>query len=511
MRVLNAAEIRAVEEKENEIGTPFLRLMELAGTACARRIMERVSKQSGSVAIVVGKGKNGGDGFVIARKLQDADYTVSVILAFGKPTAEDAVHNYELAVSLGVPMIDYTEEPAYAQQTMARAHLIVDAIFGIGFRGAASESQAEVFDFITRCNAYVVAIDVPSGVETDTGAVNGSCVYADITYALTCLKPAHVFYPAREACGENVVLDIGILPESFSVVEPCLMTYEEKDLGRMLPARGRTSHKNDYGHVLSLCGSYRMPGAACLCANAAVRSGAGLVTAAFPQKAYPAVSSHLTESMMLPLPDSPDGMVVLSAGNVLRPFFERATTLVLGCGLGQSPEVRAVVIDALQNFAGPVVLDADGVNAIAHNPELLATVSGPVVLTPHPGEMSRLTGLPVSEILRDRVGTAARFADTYGVTVLLKGPDTVVASSLTRDIYVNTTGNQGLAKGGSGDTLSGILAALLAQGMDPFEAAACAAYLHGKAAEKAAETRALRSLAAGDLIAALPDVFQPYE
>lgn len=511
MDVLTAAEIRAVEETENAIGTNFYDLMEKAGTACANRIMKEFPKEGGSVVCVTGKGKNGGDGFVIARKLKEAGYQASLVLAFGPPTAEDAVRNYALAVQNEIPVTDYTLAPEAGREAMASANVVVDAIFGIGFHGAANEKQAEIFDFISQCDGNVVAIDVPSGVNTDTGAVEGSAVYADITYAISTRKPAHVFYPARGCCGRTEVLNIGILEESFRAAAPNLVVYESDEVADLLPIRSVTSHKNDFGHVLSLCGSMRMPGAACMCANSAIRSGAGLVTAAFPQKAYPAISSHLTEAMMVPLPDGPDGMVSINALNMLHFYMQRATTLVIGCGLGQSSEVRAVVTDVLQSAACPVVLDADGLNAVAQNPAILSQVGNQVIITPHPGEMSRLMSVPVADILNNRVAAAKEFADHYKVTVLLKGPDTVVASYLTPKIYVNITGNQGLAKGGSGDTLSGIIAALVAQGMDPFHAAACGAWLHGYAADYAAKAISFRGMTASDLISALPFVLKEFE
>lgn len=511
MDVLTASEIRAVEETENAIGTHYYDLMEKAGTYCASHIIKEFPKEDGPVVCVTGKGKNGGDGFVIARKLKDAGYESSVVLAFGAPTAEDAVKNYGLAVKDGVPILDYTQAPDAARQAMGSANVVVDAIFGIGFHGAANKEQAEIFDFISQCDGNVVAIDVPSGVDTDTGAVHGSAVYADITYAITTRKPAHVFYPARGCCGRTEVLDIGILPESFRAASPNLMVLETGEVTQLLPIRSVTSHKNDFGHILSICGSMRMPGAACMCANAAIRSGAGLVTAAFPQKAYPAISSHVTEGMMVPLPDTPDGMVSINALNMLHFYMQRATTLVMGCGLGQSSEVRAVVTDVLQHAECPVVLDADGLNAVAQNPAILAKVKGEVIITPHPGEMSRLLNAPVPDILNNRITAASEFAKRYKVTVLLKGPDTIVASYLTDKIYVNITGNQGLAKGGSGDTLSGIIAAFVAQGMNPFYAAACGAWIHGHAADYAANAISYRGMTASDLIAALPFILKEFE
>ncbi len=504
MIITTADEIRAIEVREDEIGTKFLALMEKAGSGCAGLIMDEYAPEDGPVTVVCGSGKNGGDGFVIARKLLRAGYDVCAVLAFGAPKAADAIENCRRASDLSVPMFSWgTPEAAEAVKT---ASVLVDCLFGIGFRGAADELQSEVFSAMNEAPGDTVSIDVPSGVVTDTGEVLGTAVKADRTIAISTLKPLHVLYPAREYCGDVRILDIGLLPESYAAVTPRLHTLDGEEAAALLPVRSRTAHKNDAGHILSLCGSYRMPGAACLCANAALRAGAGLLTAAYPESAYPAVSSHLTEAMSLPLPAAADGTISVDALPVLNGSLDRATVLVTGCGLGQSDGVRAVLTELLKSFDGPVLLDADALNNLAGDLSVLKERTAPTVLTPHPGEMARLTGKPVSEILADRVSAAKTFADAYGVTVLLKGPDTVIASCETDDIFVNTTGNEGLAKGGSGDALSGIVGAFLAQGTAPFEAAAAAAYYHGKAAEYCALDRALRSVLATDLIEALPFV-----
>lgn len=504
MIITTADEIRAIEVREDEIGTKFLALMEKAGSGCADLLMETYAPEDGPVTVVCGNGKNGGDGFVIARKLLRAGYDVSVVLAFGAPKAADAIENYRRATDLSVPVFEWGD--GEAEKAVKTASVLVDCLFGIGFRGAANELQSEVFSAMDHADGDTVAIDVPSGVVTDTGEVLGTAVKADRTIAISTLKPLHVLYPAREYCGDIRILDIGLLPESYAAVEPHLKTLNEEEAAALLPARARTAHKNDAGHVLSLCGSYRMPGAACLCAGAALRAGAGLLTAAYPAPAYPAISSHLTEAMSLPLPATEEGTLSKESLPVLKEFLSKATVLVAGCGLGQSDDVRTVLVELLKTADFPVVLDADALNNLAGDLSVLKERTAPTVLTPHPGEMARLTGQPVSELLQDKRKTAKRLADELGVTVLLKGADTVIASCESDDIYVNTTGDQSLAKGGSGDTLSGILAAFLAQKMPPLEAAAAAAFYHGKAAEHCTKTMALRSVLATDLIEALPFV-----
>lgn len=512
MNILTADEIRKVEEKENEIGTKFLKLMSLAGSGCARIIMDSFAPEDGPVVVVCGKGKNGGDGFVIARKLMDNDYNVSIVLAFGEPSAEDAVINFHKATEIGIPVIRAYPDWHYAEQSIASAGLLVDAMFGIGFHGAANESQAYLFDLMNRAPAPVVAIDVPSGINADSGLVEGTCIHADLTISMSALKPCQVFFPAREYCGVTQVLDIGILEESFQCVTPSLMTYTEQDIKDRLPVRARTSHKNDFGHALLICGSKRMPGAGCMAANACLRAGAGLTTAAFPESAYPAFAAQLPpEIMRYPLAESPEGEFSFEALPELRKAMKKATVLLLGPGIGSGEAIRQLVHCVLSEAVVPVVLDADGLNAAASDPDVLKACKAPVIVTPHPGEMARLTGLSVSEINQNRTEIARNFAKEYNVTVLLKGPDTVVASPEKEKLYVNITGNQGLAKGGSGDTLAGIITGLVSGGMTPFHAAAVGAYLHGACAERAAEQIALQSMCASDVTLELPYVLRELE
>ena len=511
MKVYSADEIRKVEEVENDIGTCFLTLMEYAGTNCAEDIKKRFDRDCGRVAVVAGKGKNGGDGYVIARVLRESGYDVTIVMAFGGPKAEDAITNYQRALCAGVLMLDYSEQKYACTELIESAAVIVDTMFGIGFHGAANEEQTEIFELINNSNGKVIAVDIPSGVETDSGKVNGSAIKADLTYAISTLKPAHVLFPAREYCGETEIIDIGLLPESLGSVSPKLEVYTSEDIKDLLPDRGRCAHKNDFGHVLAICGSKNMPGAAVLCSNAAIRMGAGLLTAAYPENAYPSISPRINEGMNLPLKANENGRISKDSIPELLEFMKKATAIVIGPGLGLDDDTGAVVREVILNAECPMVIDADALNAIADEPEILKQAKGDVLITPHPGEMARLSGLSTGEIADDRIKVAENFANAYGVTVLLKGADTVVAAKGCGKTYVNTTGNQGLAKGGSGDTLAGIAAALLAEGCDSFTAASLAAAIHGAAADYVARKKALRAITATDLIAALPKLLKAFE
>ena len=499
MKVYSADEIRFVEEREDEVGTRFIRLMENAGAASAKQI-EKLVKSNDEIVIVCGKGKNGGDGFVIARKLYENGFFVKVVLAQGEPSAHDAIENYQKAVGLGITVIRYDREQSAVEKAIENAKVIVDCVFGIGFHGEPDFACRDIFELINCSLAKVISIDVPSGVDTDTGAVCTCPVRADFTLAISTLKPAHVLLPARECCGEVKVLDIGISEEALNSVSPRLETLTKSEVEELIPTRKINSHKNDFGHVLVIAGSRNMPGAACLASGAACVAGAGLTTVAFPESAYASLASGMKEVMLFPLPEH-DGKLIatVEALGKLLLAMERATAIVIGPGIGQSEDVTELVFDVLKTAKCPVVIDADGLNAIASNLDILRETNAKIVLTPHPGEMARLTGLEVEEIEQNREGIAEEFAKRHGVTVLLKGAATVVSSFDTTDVYVNNTGNPALSKGGSGDVLSGIIGALLAQGQSPFDAARLGAYLHGFAAELVSIETSIAGTTATDL------------
>lgn len=516
MKVYTASEIRLVEEREDEIGIRFIRLMENAGAACAKQVEKFVSENYSDVVspqsfvkicIVCGKGKNGGDGFVIARKLVENGYNVSLVLGLGAPAANDAVEMYEKAIDSGVKILRYDRDQTAAENAIANSNIIVDCIFGIGFHGAPDFITETLFTLINRSGARVISVDVPSGVDTDKGTYENECVRADLTLAITTLKPAHVLLPAREFCGEVKVLKIGISDESLSVVSPSTVTLTQDELSDFLPLRETESHKNDFGHVLVIAGSRNMPGAACLATNAAVRSGAGLVTVAFPKSAYPSLASHTVESMLMPLPEDENGSLSAEAAAIILENLSRFDAVVMGCGLGKGEGVTAVVNSVLSEFTKTVVLDADGLNAVSQDMSVLEHSPASIIVTPHPGEMARLCGKTVGEIQDDRRTVATEFAKKYGVTVLLKGAATLVCG---KDglCYVNVTGNPGLAKGGSGDILSGLIGGLCASGLTPFSAASAGAFIHGLAADFAKNKKSMSAMTGSDVISCFSKVFK---
>lgn len=490
MRVLTAAQIRAVEERAVDTGLDYLRLMENAGSACARFVAERAQitmESQTAVTVVCGKGKNGGDGFVIARKLCDKGAQVCVVLAMGQPTAADALEMYTRMTALPIEVIRYDAQRELALEKLRTAQALVDAVFGIGFYGEPNEQTALLFEAMSAAPALKIAIDMPSGVNCDVSLAPERAFRADCTAAISTLKPAHVLYPAASFSGEVSVLRIGIPDGCYEDEDGMLFSIEEAAVRSWFAPRDPVSNKGDYGHLLSVCGSRNMPGAAVLAAQGAVAMGAGLVTAAFPEGAYAAVASRLTEPLLLPLYANRQGSFAQAALPELRAAMEQASAILVGCGLGVNEDTALLVSEILCAASCPVILDADGINIAAAHIDMLQAANAPLILTPHPGEMARLCGCTAAEIQADRTGAARRFAQKYGVTLVLKGANTVVADGRSASLLVNRTGNPGMAKGGSGDLLAGMLASLAAQGMEPLKAAAAAVYLHGLAGDEAAK------------------------
>ena len=446
---------------------------------------------------------------MIARELHRAGCNVDVLQLYGAPRAEDAITNCKRAKKLGIHMTDYTGEHA-AAKLIADADAVVDAVFGTGFHGEADDTLREIAEIVAQKEKKVFAVDVPSGAEADTAAVNGAVLRADVTIAIAAKKPIHILKPNWDVCGETVLIDIGILPEELEqAAEKPTTVWTDDDIKSTLPARPAVSNKGTFGHALCICGSRRMTGACVLSVMGALRSGAGLVTAAFPEDAYAAIAPQLTEPLLCPLPANSEGTATADAMRQLRPLMRKASAILIGCGLGLNNDTLALTRTVLLEATCPVILDADGINALAPHIDELKRVRAPLVLTPHPGEMQRMTGRPIAKILEDPKAAAAKLASDLGCTVLLKGANTVITDG-SRAV-INCTGNSGLARGGSGDLLAGILTGLCAQGTAPFEAACAAAYLHGKAADLTAEATSARGMLPSDVLAMLPRLFSIYE
>lgn len=514
MRLLTSEEMKRVEAHAAKYGLSYHRMMENAGAACARNIRSVVEKEPGTrrnVAILCGKGNNGGDGFVIARKLLDSGYRVCLILLSGYPGTNEAEYMYKMTAELNIPTVWYDADPPKAAQTIKTADILVDAVFGFSFYGTIKPEMAKVFALFNDAEGIKFAIDIPSGAYCDSGLCDPGCIRADYTIAVSALKPAHILHPASDCCGDIIIASIGIPEESFAAVGSSMYTYHANEIAARFPKRRIDAHKGDFGHLLCICGSYTMPGAAYMAAKAALRSGVGLVTCAFPRSIYPTMTAKLTETLFLPLEETAGGALSRSCIPRLLQQLDQYDAIVIGCGMSVCEDTAAVLQAVLENAKVPVIVDADGINLLSKNIDLLQNAACPVVLTPHPKEMSRLCGLPVSQVQSDRTGTARSFSHAQGVFVVLKGANTVIASPDDNQIYVNVTGNNGLSKGGSGDVLAGMLGAFAAQRMDLHDALCVGVYLHGHCADEVAQNLSRTGMLPTDVIEALPACYADFE
>jgi len=511
--VLTRAQMQQVDrETIDGLGLPGAVLMESAGRAVVQAIRD-CPDTSGCrrPVILCGKGNNGGDGFVVARYLLPfSRHNFPEVFLCGtlQELQGDALTMARVAVKCGVRVIELDEEKLHLlAPALSEADLVVDALLGSGSSGAPRGLIARVIEMLGEYQAPVVAVDCPSGVDMDTGAVPGATVYSAVTVTFGFEKIGHRLYPGRSHCGKIIVADIGFPELALAKVNCQVFVSESSDISHRLPLREKDSHKGDYGRLLVLGGSTGLTGAPVMACETALACGAGLVTAGVPASLNPIFEMKLTEAMSRPFFDNGTGYLQPESLPEIEEFLGNIDVLALGPGLGRDEGTVRLVLELASKVKIPAVIDADGLNALARDLSKLSLFSGPVVITPHPGEMSRLSGLTIPQIKASPVETARDFSARLGVVVLLKGAPSVVAEPGGR-VILNPTGGPALAKGGSGDVLTGAIAALLAQGMGAFDAAFCGAYLHGRAGDMAAESLGEYSVLASDITAFLPPAIQ---
>lgn len=497
--------MKEAERYAYQNGISGIRLMENAGAAAARFIRTTVTVSGAPVVVVCGKGNNGGDGFVTARKLYENGAEVTVVLAMGEPATPDAAEMLERLKGLGVLVLDYGTQPNDCFDCLKESSYIVDAIFGTGFKGAAEDGAAALIEEMNASESKIFALDMPSGADADTGAVGGACVHADYTISFAAPKTGQYTFPAAACCGAVRALNIGIPDEAFESFSGSVELIEQKMVEAAIPKKPLDSNKGTFGKLLCLCGSTGMSGAAYLAASGALRCGAGLISVFTPESVFTALAAKFSEVMVFPLKATPEGS--LAAENYEIIMAQKTDCLLLGCGLSQNPETAELIRRVVSDATGPLVLDADGINAMAGHIDVLRDSKADIVITPHPGEMARLLGVSIEQVQGARLKTASDFARENGVTVVLKGANTVIASSEGK-VYINPTGNPGMAKGGSGDLLAGMTASFAAQGFKPEAAAACAVYIHGLAGDKAAAKLSQYGMAPSDILTEIPLIFR---
>jgi NAD(P)H-hydrate epimerase len=485
-------------------------LMENAGAGIALRLVADFLPQpeTGSVAIFCGKGNNGGDGFVVARHLARAG--VQVELFFLGPLEKlstDARLNFDRAAGTG---INLTEIKAIDNlPPILECDLIIDAIFGTGFDGDPRGLAGELIKYINAQAGVTVSIDLPSGLNASDGSCAEAVINADYTYTLAQPKFGLFVSPGREQCGVVEVIPIGIPEEVVDSFDLKIDLTTVELVAEILPVRNANSHKGDFGRLLTIAGSTGMTGAAALSALAGLRSGGGIAMLACPKAVQPVLATMLTEVMTLPLPDvAKNGVLALRGLGEIRQLCKSYDALVLGPGIGRHHETAELIRRLITKLDLTTIIDADGLNAFEGHTDLLRKCDAPLVLTPHPGEFARLTGtvVPPESEIEARAEVAIKAAADFGAIIVLKGSPTLIASNDGR-CCLNPSGNDGMATGGSGDVLSGIIGTLLAQKVDPFEAAVAAVFIHGLAGDFAAEDLTPRAMIAGDIIDYLPDAF----
>jgi NAD(P)H-hydrate epimerase len=504
MKLLTAHEMRRLDEMAiREHGIKGLQLMENAGLACVAEISELCGGRSGRALVVAGTGNNGGDGFVIARHLRKGGWQVHIFLVgdVGGIAGDAAVNLGRLDLS-SVPLADDT---TLLPDLLAEADLVVDALFGTGLAKEVTGIHRQVIDMVNAASREVMAVDIPSGVNATTGQVMGAAIRADVTVTFAAAKLGHVIYPGCELTGRLVVADIGIPPELLDSAEGGEY-FDLVEASRILRRRPPNSHKGSFGHCLVIAGSTGKTGAAAMAANSAVRGGAGLVTVAVPASLNMILEMKTDEAMSLPIDDRGTGHFLPDSLIPLISAAEGKEVVAIGPGISQQEGVRQVVETLLSELTQPLVVDADGLNALSPSSLQGKRRCDTLVLTPHPGEMARMAGCTVAEIEADRLGQATGFARTYGVWLILKGARTIIAAPDGR-YALNGSGNPGMASGGMGDVLTGVVAALLAQGYDPWEACRLGVFAHGHAADLVAADYGEMGLAARDVQEHLPVAF----
>lgn len=510
-KVVTASEMQAIDHSTiDDFGIPGLVLMENAGLAVASLIHENIPDLlEKKVLIVCGKGNNGGDGFVIARHLFIDGVTVDVLL-LGKrrQLKSDAKINADAAFKIGVPIHEVTEKNLNAQNHLLRhCHIIVDALFGTGLSKPTGGLYEKVIKKVNAAKKHVVAVDIPSGVDSDSGHLIGPHIKADITAALALLKRSHLLFPAAESMGEVQILDISIPQEAIEKQEIPVAWLELEDIQSLIPKRPTNTHKGDYGHTLVVAGSKGKGGAAGLTGLAALRAGAGLVTLAIPETCHQALEFNPLETMSVALPETKSGCVSTKAIDIVLKNLSGKNALAIGPGLSAEKETVQLLEALLPQVECPLVIDADGINALGKSRKLIDRIQTETVLTPHPKEMYRLSGWSVQDILDQRVERARDFAQEHGVTLLLKGARTLVAFP-EGTVFINPTGNPGMATAGSGDVLAGLIAGLASQGLSVPSATAAGAFIHGMAGDLYAETQHEVPLIASDLLDKIPEAMK---
>ena len=507
--ILTAGQQRALDEASVRAGTSAETLMESAGQHAAAWVLAHVRPTS--AVVLAGPGGNGGDAFVVARCLLEAGTTLCCFTA----CSEDALSPLTRTMAdrlkqAGVDIQIIGTDLTALRCAMDEADCVIDGLFGSGLSRPLEGNYAELVEFLNQANVRIVSLDLPSGLPSDSGSVLGPAVNAAITLAMAYYKPSHWLYPAAECCGGIHLVDVDYPQDLAAALVPVARVPDKEIIQRTLPVRHPAGHKGLFGHVLIVAGSQGMSGAAILCARAALRAGSGLVTLVVPTSILPAVQSAVPEALTISLPDTNrctrDADVLAKLGAAM----EHADVLAIGPGLSRTPAMMTWVREITSTFSGQLVIDADAIHAFVGHLDLLGSLAGSCIMTPHPGEFSALIGSTSHEVDVHRLDRVAEFVARWPLALVLKGRPTVIGLP-DESVVVNPTGNTGLATGGSGDVLTGLLAGLLAGGSSIADVAVAGPFIHGLAADRWAVVSSERSLTPSDVIEDLPRILKELE
>jgi hydroxyethylthiazole kinase-like uncharacterized protein yjeF len=512
MKIVTAGQMREIDCSAANIGLTTETLMENAGRAVAEETKKFIGSVIGkNVVVIVGPGNNGGDGLVAGRYLGDWGAEVGIYLCSQRP---DGDKNLTLARERDIAVVQADQDKDFTRldSLLGSSEIVIDAVLGTGRSRSVGGVFKEVLTRVIKskqenAKLLIIAVDVPSGLDSDTGAVDPSCIYADATVTLGFPKPGLFSFPGAERVGKVIIADIGIPPSLAENIPTELIT--EDWVRSVLPERPFGANKGSFGKVLVVAGSINYIGAAYLACMGAARVGAGLVTLSTASSLQPILAAKLSEVTYAPLPESEAGIIASKAASVVKELLPGYEVLLIGCGLGQKTQVVEFIKSALfgleQNSSPALVIDADALNTLAQLPDWWQKLNQDAILTPHPGEMARLVGVSVEEVQKQRLETARKAAMDWRKVVVLKGAYTVVAASGGR-ARISQVANPGLASAGTGDVLTGTIAGLVAQGLPLFDAAACGVYLHGEAGEIVRREMGDAGMLASDLLPALPKV-----
>ncbi|QNB46590.1 NAD(P)H-hydrate dehydratase [Thermanaerosceptrum fracticalcis] len=508
MRIVTGSEMKLLDKwAVEERGIPTVLLMENAGNAIAQTVKQIFASVSGRyVIILVGKGNNGGDALVAARHLHQLGAEVKLFLLFPPEEFQGAVKtNWHFIESLDLKWHQLQDDHSFylLKLSLNNCDLIIDGIFGTGFRGDPQGHVSRAIQVVNESSCPVLAIDVPSGLDADTGRVGDPCIKANYTVTFAWAKRGLVLYPGKHFVGKLVVADISLPQDALALLDKEEHYIDRELAKKLLPQRDWEGHKNSFGHVLVIAGSRGMTGAALLTSKAVLRAGAGLVTTCLPASLADLFDIAFPEGLTRGMAETRERTLAAAAWWEMSPLLANKKAVVFGPGLSTHPEIGDLLEKLLAESLVPLVIDADGLNVLAQDTGILKTAKIPVILTPHPGEMGRLLGVSAQEVQANRVETARLAADLFQSIIVLKGAATITVVP-DGHIFINSSGGPSLATAGSGDVLAGVIASFLAQGLEPACAAMLGVYVHGLAGDLLAESKGIRGVLAGDIVETLP-------